>query len=217
MAKIYLGRIVGVGMTPDGRPACLYRVSSRSFPNRMARVMDNGRRAAITPKPDHEKDVLKNPYIAYNCARLVGETTAVLSNGSHTDPIAEKIAMGMRPRDALALSLLAMDYEKDDYDTPRIAAVADAERKEGWLGAVRADGLEVRSFKLEPGRVLHLSTYEHQSPGPQYESPFTAATAEAACSFLMDGGIFSDFSNPVTAVAAVWEHDGFQINALDLN
>ncbi len=215
MAEIYLGRIVGVGMTAAGQPACLYRVSSRSFPNRMAQAMDNGRRVAITPKPGFEKDVLKNPYIAYNCARLVGNT-AVLTNGTHTDPITEKIAQGMSIRDALTLSLLAMDYEKDDYNTPRIAAVADAETKTGWLGTVRTDGLEVRSFPLEPGRVLHISTYEHQSPGKQYESSFSATTAENACSFLINGPGFSDFTNAVTAVAAVWEHNAFQLKVLDL-
>jgi IMP cyclohydrolase len=117
----YLGRMVAFAVTLDGRPAALYRVSSRSFPNRVAAVSEDKRRVAILPAPGHEADAAKNPYIAYNCARLAGDV-AVLSNGSHTDPAAEKIASGMPIRDALALALLALDYEKDDYSTPRIAA-----------------------------------------------------------------------------------------------
>ena len=38
---MYVGRIVAIGMTKDGRPCAMYRVSSRSFPNRRA-VENNG-------------------------------------------------------------------------------------------------------------------------------------------------------------------------------
>ncbi|MBP5233383.1 MAG: IMP cyclohydrolase, partial [Planctomycetes bacterium] len=31
---MYLGRMVAVGMTPSGKLSVMYRVSSRSFPNR---------------------------------------------------------------------------------------------------------------------------------------------------------------------------------------
>ena len=113
MDQLYLGRIVAVGITPGGKPAAMYRVSSRSFPNRMAKLSDDHKSVSIVPKPGFEGDVFKSPYIAYNCAKLIGNR-AILTNGSHTDPIAEKIAMGMPVRDAIALSLLAMDYEKDD-------------------------------------------------------------------------------------------------------
>ncbi len=213
--QIYLGRIVAFAVTPSGKPAALYRVSSRSFPNRTARIADDGRRVSIVPKPGHEADIMKNPYIAYNCARLIG-TRAVLTNGSHTDPVTEKIAMGLPPRDALALGLLAMDYEKDDYSTPRIAAIADFRENTGWLGTVRKDGLDVRSFPLEAGTVVHLSTYTHDVPGDKRRSAFTAETAEEACRFLVSGGVFAGFSHPVTAVAAVADGSGFKLAALDV-
>ena len=51
---------------------------------------------------------------------------AIISNGSQTNPIADKIAIGMNIRDAMAYSLITMDYEKDDYNTPRIAAAVTA-------------------------------------------------------------------------------------------
>ena len=45
---------------------------------------------------------------------------------NEVDVIADKIALGMNMKDALAYSLLTMDYEKDDYNTPRIAAAVSS-------------------------------------------------------------------------------------------
>ena len=75
---MYAGRIVAVGRTPGGANAVLYRVSSRSFPNRKA--VDLGGRLAIVPREGHEGDVQKNPYIAYACLRIAeahGERFAI--------------------------------------------------------------------------------------------------------------------------------------------
>ena len=68
--------------------------------------------------------------------------------------------MGMPARDALAMSLLAMDYEKDDYNTPRIAAVAELNSNNVVLGIVRHDALLIREFHAEPGQIFYVSTYE---------------------------------------------------------
>ena len=107
---MYVGRIVAVGRTPEGANAVLYRVSSRSFPNRMA--VDLGGRLAIVPRKGHEGDIQKNPYIAYNCLRIatVGEQRfAIATNGSHTDPNVEKVGLGVPLSDALASCLVAME------------------------------------------------------------------------------------------------------------
>lgn len=208
MESIYLGRIVAAARTPAGALCALYRVSSRSFPNRMA-VADHEKRCIrIVPKPGHEKDVMANPYIAYHCARVVAET-AVATNGSQTDPIAEKIEAGMSPRDALVYPLAALDYEKDAYDTPRIAAVVRRGETTGWLGIVRKDGLDVRAFDLAPGECYYVSTYEHNVPNGHYKCAFDAETAEAACDFLLGGGEFARFTNPVTAVCLMETGEGF--------
>ena len=66
---MYVGRIVAIGRTRAGSGAALYRVSSRSFPNREAKMLPGA--VAIVPKPGFENDIFKNPYIAYNCVRLV--------------------------------------------------------------------------------------------------------------------------------------------------
>ena len=116
---MYVGRIVAIGRNKEGKLAAMYRVSSRSFPNRTAKVGEGN--VSIVPRAGHETDVFKNPYIAYRCVKIVGDV-AIATNGSHTDPIAEKVASGMSLRDAMTMSLLTLDYEKDDYNTPRIAS-----------------------------------------------------------------------------------------------
>jgi IMP cyclohydrolase len=192
----------------------LYRVSSRSFPNRQAIVDEAAQRVRIVPKAGHESDVLKNPYIAYNCARLIGDT-AIVTNGSHTDPIAEKVAAGMPLRDAFVAGLWAMDYEKDDYNTPRIAAAVRRGDEMGWLGVVRRDGLDVQSFRLEPGTCIHLSTYEHCIPGAVHTAPFAAGDALEACTFALGEGVFARFTLAVTAVSAFESRTGFALAARD--
>ncbi len=203
-------------MTDDGRLCAAYRVSSRSFPNRRAVIAPQV--VSIIPKEGHEGDLQKNPYISYHCARIVCDgRVAVVTNGSQTDPVAEKIDMGMPPRDALALSLLALDYEKDNYNTPRICAVADTrDGGRGWLAIVRHDGLEVRQMPLEPGRYFYVATYEENTPSLDQSGPFPVATANDACQLLLTGGVFAEREHPVAAVAALATDQGFDLAAKDM-
>lgn len=211
----YIGRIVCVGETAGGLLCAGYRVSSRSFPNRTAVLGDD--KVSIVPKPGYEGDVQKNPYIAYNCVRVVQDgQVAVATNGSQTDPIAEKIAMGMSVRDALALTHLAMDYEKDQYNTPRVSAVADRRDRTLWLATVRDNGLEVRSMPLEKGRCFYVATYEENTIRPEQSDTFSCATAEDICDYLLHEGVFAQRLNPVTAVAALEEGDGFTLALKDM-
>ena len=210
---MYIGRIVAAGMTRDGRAAAGYRVSSRSFPNRTAKLI--GEKVSILPRAGFESDLAKNPYIAYNCLRLSGKI-ALVTNGSQTDPIIEKIIAGMNLRDAFALGLLAMDYEKDSLNTPRIAAAVDVEKCIAVLGIVRHDALLVREFPLEPGKILYLSTYEKNAPCAQNcDTSFDAADADALCAYMISGGVFADFEKPVTAASALWNGSGYSLSVAD--
>ena len=194
---MYVGRIVAVGMNKDGKSVGMYRVSSRSFPNRETRII--GDKVAVMPKPGFEDDLSKNPYIAYNCIRTVGKY-AIVSNGSHTDPITEKIMMNMSPKDALALSLLALDYEKDHLNTPRIAGVISLESASGFLGIVRKDGLIVREFKLTAGVAYYVATYEHNTPCGHYKDEnFEVKNADEACTYIFNKGVFAELEKPVTS------------------
>jgi IMP cyclohydrolase len=211
---MYIGRIVSVVQTPEGRLGAVYRVSSRSFPNRTAVPGEN--KVSIVPKAGHEGDIHKNPYIAYNCIQVVCDgQVAVVTNGSQTDPIAEKIAQGMPVRDALAFTSLALDYEKDDYNTPRVSAVADKRDNSAWLATVRHDGIEVRQLPLEPGKFFYVATYEENSICLTQGGSYDATNTEEACAFILDGGVFANRTNPVTAVAALDNGVGFDLRAED--
>ena len=200
---MYVGRFVVVG--PE---VAAYRVSSRSFPNR--KIVE--RESALTVAPTEDAPESDNPYISYNCVRTAGDS-AVVGNGSHVDPIAEKLELGYPARDALAESLLALDYEKDDYDTPRIAGVLASEAREGssdasdgvvadgtgHVGIVRKDALLVREVD-EPTLV---ATYEKDAP----ESfDFSAETATEAASEAYD----LDFEHRVCAAGVARTGDGFE-------
>ncbi len=210
---MYLGRIVAAGMTSNGKPFAAYRVSSRSFPNRTA-CLNNGQ-ISIIPRPGCEGDLAKNPYIAYNCVRLSG-SIALATNGSQTDPIIEKIQSGMPVRDAFTLSLLAMDYEKDHLNTPRIAAAVDAETGILTLGIVRKDAVLVRQFDAVPGVIRFISTYEKNRPADENNACIPVTDdSQAICSFVIRGGIFETFEHPVTAAAALWNGSEFQLAVQD--
>jgi IMP cyclohydrolase len=186
----------------------MYRVSSRSFPNREA--VENNGILAVVPRQGFEGDIKKNPYIAYNALRLVGDW-AIATNGSHTDPIAEKVAMGMPMREALALSLLALDYEKDDFNTPRIAAAVPVTGDVGWLAIVRKDALIVREVALHAGQALYLATYEADDVRDSQVSEFDANTPDGAAEFVISGGLFANLDKPVTSAAALMNDTGFAL------
>jgi IMP cyclohydrolase len=198
---MYLGRIISIGSNENGTYAS-YRVSSRSFPNRKSVVNNN--KVAIVPTEGSEGDIYKNPYISYNCIDIVDDV-CVITNGSHTDIIAGKIREGMNLRDSVALSLLAMDYEKDDYNTPRIGAAINKDGN-GFIGIVTDSSLEV--IKVNPNEAYYVSTYEHNSPrSVEYE----AENAQEACDYIFGEGAFSEFTNPVTSCAAFIKDDDWEI------
>ncbi len=160
-----------------------YRVSSRSFPDRVIRENDAGDGFAVVPEDDYD-----NPYVAYNCLRSVGRTDAtVVGNGTHVDPVTEKMEAGYPARDALTLSLLALDYEKDDYDTPRIAGVVG---EESYIGTVTRDNLVVERVE-EPTLV---ATYEIQRPEPV---GFDVSSADEAARRAYE----MEYEHPVAACA----------------
>ncbi len=192
---MYLGRIISAGITEYGKPYVAYRVSSRSFPNRQVKVNED--EASIIPKEGFEKDIFKNTYIAYNCLKIVNDM-AIISNGSHTDPIADKIKLGMNIRDAIAYSLITMDYEKDDYNTPRIAAVSTKE--EAYIGIVTDSKVLIE--KIDAGKGAFISTYEINNPTIV---KFQAEHSEDACNFIFNEGAFANFEYPVCSVAAVYD------------
>ena len=116
----------------------------------------------------------------------------------------------MNIRDAMAYSLITLDYEKDDYNTPRIAAVVkgSADSYEAYIGIVTDSKVLVE--KIEDGKAQFISTYEKNTPE---DVVFAAETPDDACKFIFDEGAFAEFENPVSSVAAIfdgkWKIAGF--------
>jgi IMP cyclohydrolase len=185
---MYVGRYVVVA--PD---RAAYRVSSRSFPNR--RVVE--RNGTLTVAPTADAPETDSPYISYNCLRTTADGgAAVVGNGTQVDPIVEKLELGYPGRDALAETLLALDYEKDEYDTPRVAGVVG---DESYVGIVRRDALVVRAVE-EPTLV---ATYEKDRPeAVDVESTDPEAMARELYEF--------DLEHPVCAAAVAATGDGFE-------
>ena len=211
---MYVGRIVAIGRNQDGKLAAMYRVSSRSFPNRTATIAEGS--ISIVPREGHEGDVFKNPYIAYRCVKIVGDV-AIATNGSHTDPIAEKGASGMSVRDAMTMSLLTLDYEKDDYNTPRIASAVKAGADTGFLGVVRHDGVNVHELPLEPNTCFYLATYEINNVSLDQKDTFDVSSADEAAKYVIDGGAFADLEKPITSAVAFEEDGGFDLQTFEVD
>jgi IMP cyclohydrolase len=141
----------------------------------------------------------------------------VVGNGTHTDPIFEKLESGMNIRDSLISCLFGMDYEHDDYSTPRIAAVASKNTKTSALGIIRADGIEVKLFKLEPGTYQYISTYERNHISPDYSGKgLDPSTVDDTSQFIIDQGEFSKFINPVSSASALETETGFEASINNL-
>ena len=197
---MYVGRFVVVGPTVGA-----YRVSSRSFPNRQAVQRDG----TVTVEQTPDAPETDNPYISYNGVQLT-ERGAVVGNGSHVDPIAEKLELGYPARDAIAQLLLSLDFEKDDYDTPRIAGIVgvdaadpttDTDGPGAVIGTVRRDALVVE----EVTAPTLVATYEEDSPTA---FDLTAETADEAAREVYN----HEFEHAVCSAGVAGEASEFDLS-----
>ena len=193
---MYIGRIVIVGRT-NGKSWAGYRVSSRTFPNRRAEVRGD----SILVSPIDPKDLVKNPYIAYNCIRTNGDV-AVVANGTQADMIIERIGDGLPPLDAIALSLVAFGYERDELDTPRLAGAVMAEK--AWLGIAMKGEFRFKEIPMKDNDSFMVATYEKTSFEPVAVSGKDASAVAKAAHDL-------PFERPVCSAAAFQGDDGFEL------
>ncbi len=203
---VYVGRIVAIGKNPDNGLTALYRISSRSFPNR--KIIVNNKEGLVIPKVGHEDDILKNPFISYQCLSVVNPYM-VVGNGSHTEIVAVKLRNGMSIKDTLGSVLLSFDYEPDSLHTPRICGVVDMEKSFGYMGIVTDHSLSVMSYDLKPGKLFYVATYKMQSlDETQVDNCFNANAPEKACRYILSEGVFAKFSHPVAAISGVINSSG---------
>lgn len=198
---MYVGRIVGVGRTLEGRPVLSYRISSRSFPNRAA--VQSGRSVQIVPKAGSPDAVSDSPYIAYECL-VWDERFAVVSNGTHTRPIFERLKAGGAARDAILSVLAGLDREFDEHNTPRICALLEIAEDRLWLGSITAQSLHVVPVVAEAGQLAYVTTYGFPCPShDQIDRSFAACKPNTVCQHVMTESVFGQFELPVCAAAAV--------------
>lgn len=191
---MYVGRFVVLGRTAAGEWYLGYRVSSRSFPNRTIRAGTD--RAVVVPTADAAPDTSEtpNPYVSYNCLRA-DRGRIVVANGSHVDPIIERVSDGYGLLSAITISLFSLGYERDQYNTPRIVAALDGGADEGFMGIVADDKICVRRVAVEPGQAYLLATYGLTDPTP--------ISLEGDTPELVSTAIYnSEYEHPVAALAA---------------
>jgi len=208
VSSLYVGRLVAVGQTTAGRNAILYRISSRSFADR--RIILTTSSATVFPLEGHESDIYRNPYIFYQAAAVTSQW-ALFTNGSHTDSIASKLSRGTPPRDALAATLLAYDYEADSYSTPRIAALLPHEGSVAWLAIVAPKLITVQEVSLRPGECVYTATYERDRIALDQTLPLLGSTALQIAYDTISAAAYGHFSHPVAAISAVATPDGFEL------
>jgi len=174
---MYLGRIVGVGLTGNGAPFAAYGITGRSEKSkrRVARISDDGRTIKILPldelTPEQEK--IKD-LIIYTAFRT-DPTGSVMfvTNGRQTDPMVEALQKDpRRARTTIVESVLEeMGAEPDEpICTARIASSVDGMTREAVLGTVtRSHAATAVPITLkERGKALCISTYagDEKDPAP---------------------------------------------------
>ncbi len=160
-SSLYLGRVVGTGVTKKGENAVVYAVSGRSEGSRQRKLViennDTIRMASLTdPTPEQleKKDIFFYPAIMVKYALPVDlqfldsvprtAYRAIVSNGIQTKKISENFDSKKsdlhNPLVNVSLSLVQLGYEEDDYNTPRIAGVSSPKGFD-VLGIINEDGL----------------------------------------------------------------------------
>jgi IMP cyclohydrolase len=194
----YVGRALGIGLNGE-KPFAFYLLCSRSFPNRKAVVKGNA--VYIINQTETE-----NPYVSYPVVRLTKDY-AVVTNGLHTDFIAQALEWE-RPRKALVHVLEALDYERDDYSTPRIAGIIQRGEKRGWLGFVGREEFWVKELELREGRAFLTATYNLDG---FEEVGVSFSTARE----LVERTIELPFENKVLAVGVVEREKGWELGTAE--
>jgi IMP cyclohydrolase len=204
--------MLACGRSSTGQLYLYYRVNSRSFKNRILKF-DTGK-VAVLPSSRSSSD-FENPYVTYNCCRYSAQH-CVLANGGQTDPVFEKIARGVSPRDAIATVLLGMDYEFDSYSTPRIVLYANADAQTLFLGIITDSLLQVEKLVLRPGEVALLSTNEHNyiERKPVFTG-YAVSSLGAAMQYLVEGEPFKAHEHGVLGLT-VEVQNGFAVEGRSL-
>lgn len=182
----YPGRGVLWCRTGDGALCGGYFLTGRS-PASRARVLRPGPAGELTVVPTGraEHDSLRHYTAVRECAGRL-----VFGNGEQVDAVADRLAVGQPPSQALE----DLDYEPDPpIFTPRLTVVADGER--AWFGAARrsvagrtgTDRLTLRVEGLRAGEGVLMTTYRSDGHTVATGEPYAEfRTGAAAGTGLLD-------------------------------
>lgn len=201
---MYTGRICAVTRATNGAVLIGYRISSRSFGQRTITVRENV--GSVVPIEGSEDASAQSGYVLYNCLRH-SDRSLVLGNGSHVDPLFHRIESGVPIRDAMASTLLGMDYEFDSLSTPRICIIVERNPERAWLGIVRRDGLVIEAQNLEVCKISYLTTYIEDRPKSTAFASITDAGSMARAMF--QAAPFSTMEYPVVSLGICMDQQGF--------
>ncbi len=202
---MYVGRILAVGRNNQREIVLMYRVSSRNFRNRNIVCITPGT-YTVSSMVNNE---IENPFISYNCMRCDESSIAVIGNGNHVDLIYNRIREGVPLRDSVAMILSSMDYEHDDFDTPRIAACYQLEQDMACMGVVSKTFLGVQILSLKTNEIQYITTYKYNYLSDKFKRDnFNICNVNDACKHIIYKEPFSSFDLPVSSLALVISRGG---------
>jgi IMP cyclohydrolase len=194
----YPGRGVLVAMSRTGL-CCGYFLTGRSAASKERTLHEHGGRLIVAPATATGHDPLRH----YVAARSDGGRL-VYGNGEQVSVIADRLAEGQSPADALN----RISYEPDPpIFTPRISVVVTADGI--WFGAARrserdrdaANVLVLAVSELGVGDAVLITTYRSDGVTIATGDPFTEASADVdGPDELLD--LVWDGLDPVYRVAA---------------
>lgn len=197
---MYIGRLCLIGVSNTGKLFVGYRLSSRSFPDRIIDIESNS--AKVIPKGDSSKSY--SSHLFYNCikiANLNNRTILIVGNGPHTDYIEKVITKEGQIMDRASEILNVLGHEQDEQRTPRILGIATEEQL--ILGLIGENGLDLKTFEPYPGKAFFVSTSQLQEVGEHIIKDFKAENALEIIRLLKEMTPFNKFTNYLGAVAAV--------------
>lgn len=175
MAKVYLGRAVGAGLTTDDKLFSLYLLTGRSASSqgRKITLYDNDLRTAVEPL-ETEEEIRRwggNPdLLIYDCMQWEGdgEYKMVISNGKHTNQSPSGEEGGLFYSSAFQLEWVLREYgvEPDSLKTPRIGARIVPKDHTLFAWVREGEPASKVSAALDKGEASMLSTYTGRVDNP---------------------------------------------------
>ena len=163
--------------------------------------------------PDAASD---SPYIDYE-AVIWDECFIVVSNGTHTRPIFERLKAGNAPRDAVASVLMGLDRELTSTIPPAFMVSSSVASDSLWLGSITANSVAVVPITVTAGQMAYATTYEYPLPSSsQFDAAFDPQQAAEICRHVVKGLIFAGFDKPICAAAAVAQEGGVEVATLNV-